>query len=130
MRVDSDYNSKKKPATALIGALTIVALVASFWLAIRARGVGNANMPLVIVAPSGTIVKVNGRNPRDLPNQPHTPDGLASYYFFVDEGEYQVSFREPGKAERLQMLDIEPTRSPIIYTLLKDTLRLMRPAAR
>ena len=125
MPVNSEPGRRKKPSTALIGALTIVALVTSFWLAIRARG-GGSNMPLVIVAPTGTVVKVNGRNPRDLPNQPNTPGGLASYYFFVDEGEYQVSFREPGKSERLQMLEIPESRLPVIYTLLNDTLREMR----
>ena len=117
-------NPQKRPQTALIGALTIVALAASFIFAIMARG--RSNMPLVIVAPAGTVLTVNDRKPRDLPSQPNTPGDLASYYFFVDAGEHQVRFQEPGKAERAQVLVIEETRMPIIYTLLKDTLREMR----
>lgn len=108
--------------------MTVVALFASFLLAILSRG--RTEMPLVIVAPTGTTVTVNDRKPRDLPEQPGTPGGLSSHYFFVDVGEYDVRFREPGKPERLQTLHIEPTREPIIYTLLNDTLRAMRARSR
>jgi hypothetical protein len=113
----------------MIGLLTLTALVASFALAIFARG-GRRDMPLVIVAPTGTVVTVNDQRPRDLPSQPNTPGGLSSYYFFVDEGEQAVRFREPGKPERVQVLDIPATRLPIIYTLLKDSLREMRSRER
>lgn len=109
----------------MIGALTVTALVASFALAIFARG-GRTDMPLVIVAPAGTTITLDGRRPRDLPNQPNTPGGLSSYYFYVDEGDHEVRFREPGKPERAQVLTIPESRLPIIYTLLKDTLRQMR----
>jgi hypothetical protein len=122
--VNDEPNPEKRPRTALVGALAIVALFGSFVLAIMSRG--RTDMPLVIVAPSGTSVTVNDRQPRDLPQQPNTSQGLSSYYFFVDQGDHEVRFREPGKAERLQTLTIPASRVPIIYTLLNDTLREMK----
>lgn len=126
--MNEETHTEKRPRTALIGALTVIALSASFVLAIMSRG--RTEMPLVIVAPAGTAITVNDRKPRDLPEQPGTPGGLSSHYFFVDVGEYQVRFQEPGKPERLQTLRIEPAREPIIYTLLNDTLREMRARSR
>lgn len=110
--------------TALIGAITLAALVISFILAIRA-GDGRP-VPLIIVVPQGTQVELEGADRRTLPEQPNTSEGLTSYYFQADAGRRDVTFREPGKAGRTQTIEIPAQRDPVIYTLLQDTLRPMR----
>ena len=108
----------------MIGALAIVALTASFIVAILARG--KTEIPLVIVAPVGTTITLEDRVARNLPNAPNMSEGLASHYFMVDEGQYRVRIRQPGKPEAVQDLDIPASRVPVIYTLLNDTLREMK----
>lgn len=110
--------------TALIGAITLAALVISFILAIRA-GDGRP-VPLIIVVPEGTQVQLEGADQRDLPEQPNTSEGLTSYYFQADAGRRDVTFRETGKPARTQSIEIPARRAPVIYTLLRDTLRLMQ----
>ncbi len=110
--------------TAVIGAITVAALVVSFILAIRA-GDGRP-VPLIIVVPEGTQVQLEGADRRDLPEQPNTSEGLTSYYFQADAGKRDVTFREPGKPVRIQSIEIPAQRQPVIYTLLRDTLRPMQ----
>ncbi|HET9440810.1 MAG TPA: hypothetical protein VFO52_11590 [Longimicrobiales bacterium] len=118
----------RSPRTALIGALTLLALVATFILAVLTRR--PSNVPVVIVAPAGTAVALDGSKPRLLPDQPNTAAGLSSYYFLTRPGEHEVQFREPGKADRVQSLQIPEGSLPVIYTLLRDTLREMRARER
>jgi hypothetical protein len=108
----------------VVGAITIAALAASFILALRVRD--RVDVPLVIVAPAGTAVTVDGEDPRVLPSQPNTPNTLASYYFLTNAGEHEVRFQAPGRARREQSITIRETRVPVIFTLLRDTLREMR----
>jgi hypothetical protein len=122
---DVEANQQKRPRTALIGALTIVALIASFVLAIMARG--HDNIALVIVTPEGTTVSIGDREARELPNRPATSEGLASHYFMVDAGEHDITFKEPGKPQSVQSVTVPDSRMPVIYTLMRDTLREMKP---
>jgi hypothetical protein len=39
-----------------------------------------------------------------------------------------VRFREPGKPERVQSIELPAQNRPAIYTLLRDTLRIMQEA--
>ena len=113
---------------AILGAITLAALAISFILAIRARD--RVDVPLVIVAPQGTTVELDGEKPRQLPPQPNTPSSLASFYFLTQAGEHEVRFQEPGRPEREQNLTVPPSRMPVIYTLLRDTLREMKERSR
>ena len=108
----------------VVGAITIAALAISFALALRARA--RVDVPLLIVAPAGTVVTLDGDEPRVLPSQPNTSNILGSYYFLTDAGEHEVTFQEPGGAQRSQAITIRKTRLPVIFTLLRDTLREMR----
>lgn len=114
----------KSRRTAIIGALTLTALAVSFVLAIRARD--RVDVPLVIVAPTGTAVALDGESPRVLPQQPGTSATLDSYYFLTEAGEHEVSFQEPGRPARRQSVTVQRSRMPVIYTLLRDTLRAMQ----
>jgi hypothetical protein len=117
---------EKNRRTAVIGALTLAALIISFILAIRARA--PAQVQLVIVAPAGSEVRVEGARSRTLPEQPHTSEGLTSFYFTITPGHHEVRFRERGKAERIQAIEVAAQNRPAIYTLLRDTLRAMQEA--
>lgn len=117
----SDAKSRR---TAIIGALTLAALAISLVLAIRARD--RVDVPLVIVAPKGTAVEVDGERPRVLPQQPGTSTALDSYYFMTAAGEHEVNFQEPGRPARRQSVTVQAGRMPVIYTLLRDTLREMQ----
>jgi hypothetical protein len=108
----------------IVGAITVTAIAVSFALALRARQ--NVDVPLIIVAPAGTLVRLDGDDPRILPSQPNTSSVLASYYFMTSGGEHDVLFQEPGGARREQSITVPSTRLPVIYTLLRDTLREMR----
>ena len=108
----------------IVGAITIAALGISFALAWRARD--RVEVPLVIVAPTGTAVTVDGQDPRVLPSQPNTSSTLGSYYFRTAAGEHEVRFQQPGRPGRIQAITIPATRLPVIYTLLRDTLREMK----
>jgi hypothetical protein len=121
-------NGQKRPRTALIGALTIIVLAASFILAIRARG--NPDVALVIVAPEGTSVRLNDAAARELRNRPTNSEGLASHYFTVHPGDHDVRFKQPGRPETVQMINVPSSDMPVIFTLLNDTLREMKAAAR
>ena len=121
-------NPQKKPRTALIGALTILVLAVSFTLAILARG--EPDIPLVVVAPEGTVVTLNDREARQLPNQPSTSEGLASHYFMVQPGEHDVRFKQPGRPESVQVITVPSSDMPVIFTLLNDTLREVKARAR
>ena len=111
----------------IIGAITIVALGISFALAWRARD--RSEVPLVIVAPAGTAVTVDGQDPRVLPSQPNTSPSLDSYYFRTAAGEHEVRFQQPGRVARVQAITIPATRLPVIYTVLRDTLRALKERA-
>lgn len=108
----------------IIGAVTVAAIAISFALALRARD--RVDVPLIIVAPVGTFVRLDGDEPRVLPSQPNTSTALASYYFLTEAGEHGVVFQEPGAARHEQSITVRPTRMPVIYTLLRDTLSEMR----
>ena len=108
----------------MIGALTLVALIISFMLAIRARDQGD--VALVIVVPAGTELRIEGARPRALPEQPDMQAGLTSFYFMTRPGEHDVVFREPGKSERTQSIEVPQENAPVIYTLLHDSLRRMQ----
>ena len=108
----------------IIGAITITALIVSLVLAVMARR--KVDVPVVIVAPVGTVVRMDGEKPRELPQQPNTPNTLASYYFLAQPGDHEVKFQEPNRAPRNQTVTIETSRVPVIYTLLRDTLREMK----
>jgi hypothetical protein len=113
---------------AILGAITLTAIAASFVLAIRSRD--RVDVPLVVVAPVGTTVELDGDAPRRLPQQPNTPNTLASYYFLTEAGRHTVRFQEPGRAVREQSIDIAPSRMPVILTVLRDTLREMKERRR
>ena len=112
----------------IVGAITVTALIVSFVLALRARD--RVDVPLVIVAPAGTVVEVAGEEPRLLPQQPNTDNTLSSYYFLMEAGEHDVEFQEPGRQRRSQTLTVRASRVPVIYTLLRDSLREMRERTR
>ncbi len=112
----------------IVGAITVTALIASFGLAVLARG--KPDVAVVIVAPAGTVVRLDGETPRELPQQPNTPNTLVSYYFLTEPGTREARFREPSAPERTQMLDINASRVPVIYTLLRDSLREMKARER
>lgn len=109
---------------AVIGGITLTALALSFILALRARD--RVDVPLVIVAPVGTVIEVDGDTPRRLPAQPNTSAALASYYFMIEAGDHQVRFHEPGRPARTQPITVPATRLPVIFTLMQDTLRALR----
>jgi hypothetical protein len=109
---------------AVLGGITITAIIISFALALRARD--RVDVPVVIVAPVGTAVELDGDEPRVLPPQPNTPSTLASFYFLTEAGEHEVRFQERGGAARTQAITVRASRMPVIYTLLRDTLREMR----
>jgi hypothetical protein len=111
-----------------VGAVTVTALIASFALAVLARG--KADVPVVIVAPAGSMIRLDGDTPRELPPQPNTPNTLASYYFLTQPGVHEVRFQEPNGPHRSQDLSIPASRVPVIYTLLRDTLREMKARSR
>jgi hypothetical protein len=113
---------------AIIGVLTVIVLIAAFVLAWRARRYND--VPFVVVAPVGTVVTLDGLKPRVLRNQPNTSSTLASFYFLTDAGPHQVRFQEPGKSSHEQSVAIEASRLPVIYTLLRDTLRPVAPRTR
>jgi hypothetical protein len=115
---------KSSRRNAVVGAITLTAIAISFVLAIRARD--RVDVPLVIVAPVGTVVELDGDSPRRLPQQPNTSESLASYYFMTDAGEHHVRFQEPGGPMRNQAITVPATRLPVIYTLMRDTLREMK----
>lgn len=122
--VNEEPDPQKRPRTALIGALTIVVLAASFILAIMARA--KPDVAFVVVAPAGTSVILSDHEARNLPNRPSTSEGLASHYFMIQPGEHEVRFKQPGRAEAAQLVTVPPSRMPVIYTLLNDTLREMK----
>lgn len=107
----------------IIGAITIGAIITSFVLALMARR--KVDVPFIVVAPVGTVVTLDGAKARALPDQPNAPSTLASFYFLTDPGDHEVRFQEPGKPQRVQSVDVAETRLPVIYTLLRDTLRPM-----
>ena len=115
---------RKSRRTAITGGLTLTALAVSFVLAIRARD--RVDVPLVIVAPAGTTVELDGERPRVLPQQPGTSASLDSYYFLTEAGQHVVRYQEPGQAARQQSVTVHRSRMPVIYTLLRDTLREMQ----
>lgn len=108
----------------IVGGITLAALVISFALAWRARD--RVDVTVIILAPAGTAVRVDGEQPRALPRQPNAPSRLVSLYFVIPAGEHEVTFQEPGRGGRTQSISIPATRLPVIYTLLRDTLREMR----
>lgn len=112
----------------IIGAITIGALLISFILAIVARR--KVDVPVVVVAPVGTVVTLDGDAARQLPAQPNTPSTLASYYFLTNAGAHEVGFQEPGRPGRVQLVTIPETKLPVILTLLRDTLREMKESRR
>lgn len=114
----------KSNRNAILGAVTVTAIAISFILAIRARD--RVDVPLVIVAPLGTKVELDGDRPRTLPPQPNTPNTLASFYFLTEAGEHDIRFQEPGHPVRTQSVNVLPSKMPVIFTLLRDTLREMR----
>ena len=116
------------PRTALIGAITVMALIAVFLLAVLSRK--QSDVPLVIVAPQGTAIEVDGREPRVLPAQPGTDAALASFYYLIPPGEYAVRYRQPGAGERVQKVQVANSDRPIIYTLLRDSLHEMQARVR
>jgi hypothetical protein len=126
--VNWEPNPQKKSRTALIGALTIIVLAVSFTLAILARG--EADVPLVVVAPEGTLITLDDREARQLPRQPSTSEGLASHYFMVQPGEHDVRFKQPGRPESVQVITVPTSDMPVIFTLLNDTLREMKAGGR
>ena len=105
----------------MIGAIALLGLAALFAFAIMART--HTDISLVVVAPAGTRVRVDGNEPRRLPEQPNTSSALASFHFTTTSGAHQVIFQEPGKPQREQTIELEATRLPVIYTLLRDSLR-------
>ena len=113
-----------KRRNVIIGALTIGTLAISFVLALRTRA--RIDVPVVIVAPVGTVVTMDAQDPRILPSQPNTSSALASYYFATTAGPHEIRFQQPGRPRRSQDVIVPPTRLPVIYTLLRDTLREMR----
>ena len=121
-------NPQKKPRTALSGALTIAVLATSFILAILARG--QADVALVVVAPEGTVITLNDREARELPDRPSTSEGLASHYFMVQPGDHDIRFKLPGRPESVQLISVPASKMPVIFTLLNDTLREMKARAR
>jgi hypothetical protein len=119
---------KSSNRNAIVGAITLTAIAVSFILAIRARD--RVDVPLVIVAPVGTTVELDGDQPRELPQQPNTPNTLASYYFLTESGDHQIRFQEPGRPAREQSVNVPPSNMPVIFTLLRDTLREMKERSR
>lgn len=113
---------------AVIGGITLTAIALSFILALRARD--RVDVALVIVAPAGTMIEVDGDAPRRLPAQPNTSAALASYYFITDAGDHQVRFQEPGRPVRTQPITVPATDLPVIFTLMQDTLRAVRERGR
>jgi hypothetical protein len=99
-------------------------LATSFVLALQARSQGE--VPVVVVAPAGTIVTLDGKRPRTLPPPPNTSTELSSFYFMSDAGAHEIRFQEPGGIERVQHLAIQQSRLPVMYTLLRDTLRELK----
>jgi hypothetical protein len=108
----------------IVGAITVAAIAISFALALRARD--SMDVPVIIVAPAGTLVRLDGDQPRILPSQPNTSPALASYYFLTRAGEHGVIVQAPGGVRHEQSITVRPTRMPVIFTLLRDTLREMR----
>lgn len=113
-----------KRRNVIIGALTIAALAVSFVLALRMRA--RIDVPVVIVAPAGTVVTMDAQEARILPSRPNTSSALASYYFSTTAGLHEVRFQQPGRPRRMQDITVPSTRLPVIYTLLRDTLRELR----
>ena len=124
MSYDFDPSPSASRRHLILGAMTIIALAASFYLAIMARR--QTDVPLVLIAPVGTTVTIDGKQPRLLPNQPRAAEDLASFYFLTTAGEHEISFRRPGGAPRVQVISVAETRLPVIYTLLRDTLYEMK----